>query len=82
MKTKLLNLSNKNYIKNLEIKRYLFNEEKTVNLKKDAYRSNGLGLFICKSIIEIHGGTIEAFNNDIGGATFKFYIELSKPTAN
>ena len=60
----------------------LFNEEKTVNLKKDAYRSNGLGLFICKSIIEIHGGTIEAFNNDIGGATFKFYIELSKPTAN
>lgn len=30
MKIKLLNLSNKNYIKNLEIKRYLFNEEKTL----------------------------------------------------
>jgi signal transduction histidine kinase len=40
----------------------------------------GLGLFISKSIIEAHGGTISAGNNEDGkkGATFTFSLPLSK----
>jgi two-component system, OmpR family, sensor histidine kinase VicK len=41
----------------------------------------GLGLFICKSIIEVHGGRIWAENNDKGtkkGAIFSFSLPLNK----
>jgi signal transduction histidine kinase len=41
----------------------------------------GLGLFICKSIIEVHGGRIWAENNDEGtrkGAIFAFSLPLNK----
>ena len=37
-------------------------------------RGIGLGLAICKSIIEGHGGSIEALNNFSGGATFRFSL--------
>ena len=35
---------------------------------------NGLGLFICKSIVEAHGGFIEANSSEGRGATFSFKI--------
>jgi signal transduction histidine kinase len=40
----------------------------------------GLGLFISKSVIEAHGGTISAVNNEDGkrGATFTFSLPLTK----
>jgi two-component system, OmpR family, sensor histidine kinase VicK len=39
----------------------------------------GLGLFICKSIIEVHGGKIWAENNaDSNGATFTFSLPISQ----
>lgn len=43
----------------------------------DAARGMGIGLGICKSIIEAHGGVIAAYNNENGGATFKFALPLS-----
>jgi signal transduction histidine kinase len=47
---------------------------------KFATKSNkgtGLGLFICKNIIEAHGGSIWGYNNDDGkGATFGFSLPL------
>ena len=42
-------------------------------------RGTGLGLFICKGIVEAHGGIIWAENNSDGkGATFSFTLPLSK----
>jgi two-component system, OmpR family, sensor histidine kinase KdpD len=41
----------------------------------------GLGLFIAKSIVEAHGGTIRAYNNPSGiGAAFSFSLPLIKKT--
>jgi signal transduction histidine kinase len=47
-------------------------------------QGTGLGLFICKSVIEAHGGEIWAENNhSIGGkgATFAFTLPVSKHEA-
>jgi signal transduction histidine kinase len=42
-----------------------------------SYKGTGLGLYICKSIVESHGGSIWAQNNEDGkGATFSFTIPL------
>ena len=42
-----------------------------------SYQGTGLGLYICKNIVEAHGGKIWAKNNEDGkGATFSFSILL------
>jgi two-component system, OmpR family, sensor histidine kinase VicK len=49
-----------------------------------SYQGTGLGLFICKSIIQAHGGRIWAENNNIGGDGDKSTgatITFSLPTA-
>ena len=38
----------------------------------------GLGLSICKRIVEGHNGSIWAENNDVGGLSIKFVIPIKK----
>lgn len=40
----------------------------------DSHRSFGLGLSLCRSIIEEHGGTIEVADNQPKGALFRFSL--------
>lgn len=44
----------------------------------DKKRGIGLGLSICKAVVNAHGGEIKAFNNDEGGATFVFTLPKEK----
>jgi signal transduction histidine kinase len=42
-----------------------------------SFQGTGLGLYICKGIVEAHGGKIWAKNNEVEkGATFSFSIPL------
>ncbi|HEU0143796.1 MAG TPA: ATP-binding protein, partial [Nitrososphaera sp.] len=43
-----------------------------------SFSGTGLGLYICKNIIEAHGGRIWAENNKDGkGATFSFVLPIA-----
>src|SRR5918993_243129 len=45
----------------------------------DSNTGTGLGLYICKNIVEAHGGRIWAENNlDEGGAIFSFTLQIAK----
>lgn len=41
-------------------------------------RGMGIGLCLCKSIINSHGGNIEAENNEYGGASFMFWLNIEE----
>jgi len=41
----------------------------------------GVGLAICRSIIEVHGGSIRAFNPPEGGGCVVFTLPLGTPPA-
>jgi two-component system sensor histidine kinase KdpD len=53
--------------------------EKFYRVRHEAAQSGvGLGLAICRAIIEAHGGTIQAQNRLGGGAVFSFMIPLDQ----
>ncbi|MBP5332053.1 MAG: sensor histidine kinase, partial [Lachnospiraceae bacterium] len=48
----------------------------------DSRRSMGMGLALCKSIIEAHGGQIRVTSNKPCGATFIFTLPESEKVGN
>ena len=48
----------------------------------DSQRSLGLGLALCQSIVEAHGGKMELEDNDPHGCIFSFALPLSEVTLN
>ena len=60
---------------------HLFTKFYRVNEMNSATRGTGLGLYICKSIIEAHGGAIWVESEEGKGTTFSFRIPV-KPVAN
>jgi len=44
-------------------------------------KSSGLGLAICKQLVDLHGGEIGVMNNTGCGATFWFNVPISVPVA-
>lgn len=64
-----------------EIQSDIFEKFITKNLDSQKPGS-GLGLFVCKGIIEGHGGKIYANNNDSGGATFTIKLPISHYSKN
>ncbi len=62
-----------------EAKKHLFDMFYTAGIgKSDSRRGLGLGLSLCKSIIDAHGGTISVTDNDPQGAIFYFTLPLEE----
>jgi two-component system sensor histidine kinase KdpD len=54
--------------------------EKFYQARHEAAQSGvGLGLAICRAIVEVHGGRIHARNGADGGAVFSFSLPLDQP---
>ena len=56
----------------------LFNKFATRGPKTESWKGNGLGLYLCRGIINAHGGRIFAYNNKETGATIKFTIPIMR----
>lgn len=48
---------------------------------KNKQKGQGLGLYICRLIVEAHGGTIAARNNEEKGMTFRFSLPVAPEKA-
>lgn len=57
---------------------YLFDAYTGGKHKTESARGMGIGLSICMSIIMAHGGKMEAYNKESGGAVFRFILPLEE----
>ena len=55
---------------------HIFNKFTSFALQQKTYGA-GLGLTICRAIVEAHGGTIAARNREVGGARFSFTLPIA-----
>lgn len=58
----------------------IFGKFVTKGHERENQSGNGLGLFLCKGIVEAHGGRISAKNNTDCGATFEVSLPLAEKT--
>ncbi len=66
-----------------ESKKHLFDMFYTADIgKSDCRRGMGLGLSLCKSIIEAHGGGIYVTDNKPQGSVFSFTLPIEEVTVN
>lgn len=56
----------------------IFDKFVTRSVGTENQHGSGLGLFISKAIVTAHKGTISAYNNKEGGATFKIILPINK----
>lgn len=61
-----------------EDKKHLFDMFYTSGIAADSRRGLGLGLSLCKSIVDAHGGSIEVKDNEPHGAVFSFTLPLEE----
>ena len=54
----------------------LFDDNTSLDDSPDKTRGMGIGLLVCRSIVQAHGGVINAWNLSSGGACFSFTLEL------
>lgn len=57
---------------------YIFDGQQTSASSTDSHKGIGIGLSICKTIIQAHGGTIHASNCGGNGAKFTFTLPKEK----
>lgn len=57
----------------------IFQEYQRGSRLTDQYVGTGLGLALCRRIVERHGGTISARSNEHGGATISFTLPAAAP---
>ena len=64
-------------------KERVFDSFYTINHgQADGHRSVGLGLFLCRSIVEAHGGTISISDNNPHGCVVSFTLPIEEVTYN
>jgi len=55
---------------------YIFDKYYRLQSAQESKNGQGLGLYICRLLVEAHGGKVGAYNNREGGSTFYFTLPV------